>query len=337
MGDNFISTKKDVHLDHNANCFVGSLESLLNYFNVNGRFLTSRHLGFLYTNNGRRDHNKFFISCFFIDDMLDALKDIEGIIFNVRKTDDVTEAEDALVSTLTKKNPAMVFVDTFFLEFFPKKQGHEVHILVVSEINLNKEYFAVHSSLPYNGIISFRKLAIARNSRINDEWVKNAWLEFYFSNNNFVFSESYILSIIKSNINAMNKTEHMSEKRMRGIQAMKKFRDDFKFWKQNLDQASFYQLLHNIFLQLLFLVDQRKRYVEFLGQISQIVNYDLSDTIRLYKKISLDWEIFRNLCFKLSKGAIQEDNRLENRLNLLIDEEEMAISKLNVFCEALSS
>ncbi len=319
---------RGINLGHNPNCFIGALKAVFDYLGENGDFLVNRHTGFLYRNNDSRNHEEFFVSCFLLNDILNNLKEEDGIIFHLKRTEDVKEATEGVVKLLQDKIPVIVFVDTFFLEFFPKKQGHEVHILVVYEIDLQRNLVLFSSTLPYNGAISLEKLAVARNSRLSDEWVRNSWLEIYFPEEERLLTKHYVLSVIDSNINAMNKIRHSNDGQFYGISGMKKFRDDLKLWQGNLDSDNFSQVLNKIFSQLVFLVDQRKRYASSLNTMSQKINYDFSKAVKLYTKVAFNWEIFRNLCFKISHVLPLESNRVIERLNLLIKQEEEALAEL---------
>lgn len=316
----------EIHLGHSPNCFVESLRATLNHRLPGGRYFVDRHLSFLYWNDNPGDFKKFYVSSFLIDDLLDAVNELDEISFAARRTDNIYQAEEELVKSLKNGIPVMVFVDTFFLEFFPKKQGHEVHLLVASKLN-QKNVF-VSSSLPYSGWVPLEKISVARHSRINERWIRNTWFEILYPAHDEELSLKHVPLFLRANINQMKKGEATKCGRIYGIHGIEMFRNDLAIWLDNAEQKILQKILQELFSQLLFLVDQRKRFVGFLGYISNKVNFNLSSDIEIYTKIAKEWEIFRNLCFKASKGLLMDTSRLAKRLALLIDLEKEGLMEI---------
>jgi hypothetical protein len=310
---------QNLKVENTQNCFTASLKAVLNFYNFNGDIIMNRHIGFFYN---RKDFLNFEISCYNEISLLKSIYTIEKIKIEIKNILCANTAEEKLISDLSTNNPIILFLDTFFLPFFKKRNGHKVHIAIVYDLDITKKLVKIASSLPYSGEIFLNSLKIARNSKINNFLIKNSYLEITKPNFLREIDKEYIYEILNNNINIMKNENDYS-----GIVGLQNFKKDFFEWHKVLSEEILKNILKSCFEQLLYLTEQRKAYVSFLEYIN-INILEINDILNTYKKIAFDWEIFRNLCFKSYQVDRNLKQNLLNKLDTIITNEEKGIKLL---------
>ncbi|MCL1972433.1 MAG: DUF4872 domain-containing protein [Endomicrobia bacterium] len=271
------------------------------------------------------DYTTVNISYGTFDDVLNSLKMLEKIEFQI-----VSSQKECLIEYIEKNQPAMVCGDTFFLKFFPKRVGHDIHVFIIEKIDKARQKVLITCSKPFRGWIPLKELEIARNSNISATMIQNKWFKLINFNENIKETNlrKYIFEAIQINIKSMNNNDN----KYYGIQGMTNFIEDLTYFFNNLEKNQIDQLLRNIFKSSKTIVEERKRYLCFLYEISKTKLYKTKDLINLYKKLTFSWDILRSLCLKKTLVNNISNEMIINKFNTLLQEEKKALKMLdNIF------
>jgi hypothetical protein len=320
-----------------TNCFVAALEALLGKNLSYTPLLANRHIDFYY-NRKYGDGESFYIGNTQVEDIVHSLKFVEGIDISIQTLENVYEAKHILRQRLIECNPTLIFVDSFYLDYFPKSKGHALHAVIASSLDNENDTVFVSCSLPYQGTVSLDTLTIARNSHINHNInLKNAWLELHLEDISEIPPDTYLRLSMEENVKRMTRGDTNRKHVKHGLEALVEFHKDFVCMLQCQDKYAITDYLIKIFNQSLFVVDERKRFVNYLTDISQSVTTDISRLVHTYKKNAYQWDIFRNLCYKSTKSIKIEESfdNLVNKLDLIIESEAKGIEEQNTLMTQL--
>jgi|CXWL01.1.fsa_nt_gi hypothetical protein len=321
-----------VTVKNGLDCFINGLEGALTTLSDHSDFILNRHLSFLYRKELNDSVNSMVVSPFFPEEMFESIHRLDGIKFTIESVNSIEEAEKLLLSQVSKGIPTVVCVDTFFLEFFPKKNGHTIHTVVVSDVDLKQEMAYVSCSLPFQGTISLNKLRIARNVRSPSLNIQNKWVKCEIPFKKAIsLSKEYVIAAFNENIVEMSKSNSPNSKVFYGIEGMVHFKDDFAYWLKNIQLQDTKTFLQNKYLELGFLVEQRKRYALFVNAAAEYLEFDIAELVVLSQRMAHKWDVFRNLCYKISLAVSNDLDKLVNYFHSIIQLERESLTLLTYY------
>jgi len=320
--------------NHRQNCFFEALQEILekDFGPLWSSLIVNRHWNFVYVISNM-DYKTVNISWGIFEDILSSLNKLEKIDFEIVSTNNVEIAEKELIFQLEQNQYVMICTDIFFLSFFPKRAGHDTHVLIAKKVDTQAGVVFVSSPKHYEGWISLKNLSIARNSRITNSMIQNKYFKRISSNEQItdMSLSDYISETVKINLNNMTVPAYRWNQ-VYGIAGMERFKEDLQFFLSSLGEDESNCLLRNIFKSTKTISEERKRYVNFLSEVSKVCEYDLADFIKKYKKISFSWDIFRNMCLKKTLVKSVTSETIVKKFEDLIEIEKKALSELsNIF------
>jgi len=308
-----------IEMKTSPECYLTAIASVLNFNGYDGESLVNHQLGFAFR-PPRKSDSDFNIRAFYNNDAYDSIYDSVGVRISSICAKDWEECIGHIWAMLRTGQPAIQFVDIFFIPYFPKDKGHAIHTLLVYGLDLSAGYIYVKSAMPGDWKIPLDNFRLACCSVSDRFTLKYRRLNFDYAVPNKPFE---LGEIFKRNIEMMERKDSTDGCHY-GLSGLQEFLKFVKKWIEIKEMNQLLVINRAIFKQLISVVYQRKRYVAFLE--SEIP--ENAQLLKVYRYISVSWEIFRNMCFKLTRTI--DENFLRRALIRLEKTIELEVEGLDL-------
>jgi hypothetical protein len=304
---------RDIALAQGEECYLEVLVAVLNFNGYDGDNLVNHALDFVF----QEIENGFLFHPFDPKLLADAIHAASEIIIEKQFGGDWDPFYQSIQHELQKGQPVVVFADSFFV--FPEKDDHSNIVLLAYA--LDQENISLKSTMTGQLVLplsQFRQAVLSEDLPVRG---KNQRLIFRYLKKPSTVDVKLILRTQLKRIRSSASSHGVCY----GMVALEKFHAALENRLSAMPLNGFKEYLKELFKYFWPFVQQRKRFEQFLRK-----NFPSQPELHAeYRKIADNWEILRNMCFKIAITA--ESNlspSITKKLHQVIDMERSGLHTL---------